>query len=470
MNRNVVVVCLDTVRKDYFDRHASSLSLMSNVSFEQCRAASSWSVPSHASILTGELPHKHDVHTYSPNFSQLAFENTFLADLSDHRLIGVSANSYASQLFSFNKFFDDFSFISSSSRFPDALSPSEFFHDSPDQTSNVAYLRQALSHQKPVRSIINGISRKVSNIFAKTPVPKPYDDGCSAVLRETTTRIQDGEEPFFAFVNLMDAHGPLQTIRQYDQTLLNVPNTFDSRDLDVLSINMNEEWSEHETEFGYYKDLYAAAIDYLDRRVSEFVTQIRDMTERETTVLITSDHGEQLGNENPNRRFGHITPDLTEELLHVPLEVINPPEDGAIKSNELFSHLHLGELITSWALGRDFEPDSRPVGAEVVGIGVSNIPYDHEQFEHWDRTVRCVYADDGSKYVWDSNGNTDCSLVNGSPANMETKTPCQGRPEACNRPPFLIPIEEFAKSARSESQTVDIDERARARLADLGYM
>jgi len=469
MERNVIAVCLDSVRKDYFDRNCSLLSSMSDVSFSESRTASSWSVPSHASMLTGELPHEHGAHTYSPDFSQLAFEDTFLADLPDHRLIGVSANSYASPVFGFDEFFDDFSFVSSSNRYSDALNPSEFFHESDGPTSNLAYLRRALSHEQPVRSILNGAFQGLDNLIAKIPIPKPYDDGCSAVLREATSHIQETEEPFFAFVNLMDAHGPLWNVWQYDQALHDVPNTFDSRDLNVLGINMDEEFDEHETGLGYYRELYAAAIDYLDRQVSKFVKQIQDVTERETTVLITSDHGEQLVDGDLHRRFGHITPDLTEELLHVPLEVINPPGDVTAKTNELFPHLHLGELVTSYARDREFEPDSRTVAAEVVGIGVSNIPYDHERFEYWDRTVRCVY-DDGIKYVWDSDGDTGCFQVRDTPANVETETACRGLSEARDAAPFLNPVDEFAESARSESQAVSIDDGTRDRLADLGYM
>lgn len=469
MNRNVVVVCLDTVRKDYFNRHCSSLLSMSDISFDECRTASSWSVPSHASMLTSDLPHEHGVHTYSPDFSQLAFEDTFLTDLPDHRLIGVSANSYASPVFGFDSFFDDFSFVSSSNRYPDALDPSEFFHESAGPTSNGAYLQRALSHEKPVRSVLNGAFQKIDSLIARTSIPKPYDDGCSAVLRETTSRVRETEEPFFAFVNLMDAHGPLRNVWQYDQALHDVPNNFDSRDLNVLGINMDEEFDEYETELGYYRELYAAAIEYLDRQVAEFITRIQDVTERETTILITSDHGEQLVDGDTHRRFGHITPDLTEQLLHVPLEVINPPANTTAETTELFSHLHLGKFVTSCACDCEFEPDSRSVAAEVVGIGVSNIPYDHERFEHWDRTVRCVY-DDGIKYVWDSNGDTGCSRVMDCPANAETETTCQGLSDIRDLAPFSKPVDEFAESARSEAHTVSIDDGTRDRLADLGYM
>ena len=65
MTRNVVLVCLDTVRKDYFDEYATRLQKLCDVSFEQCRAASSCSVRSHASFMTGELPYRHGIDSYN---------------------------------------------------------------------------------------------------------------------------------------------------------------------------------------------------------------------------------------------------------------------------------------------------------------------------------------------------------------------------------------------------------------------
>jgi len=54
--RNVVVICLDTVRKDYFDRYAPRLQDRADVIYDQCRAVSSWSVPSHASMFDRGAP------------------------------------------------------------------------------------------------------------------------------------------------------------------------------------------------------------------------------------------------------------------------------------------------------------------------------------------------------------------------------------------------------------------------------
>jgi predicted AlkP superfamily pyrophosphatase or phosphodiesterase len=77
MPRNVILLVLDTVRKDYFDEYASQIQSLSDVSFSQCRTASSCSVPSHASILTGELPHEHGQHSTNVDYTQILQRTRF---------------------------------------------------------------------------------------------------------------------------------------------------------------------------------------------------------------------------------------------------------------------------------------------------------------------------------------------------------------------------------------------------------
>jgi arylsulfatase A-like enzyme len=97
-DRNVVVICLDTVRQDYFEQHATELPSRADVRYSNCRAPSSWTVPSHASFLTGTLPHEHGAHAYNTTFERISEEETFLGDL-DHRTLCVSANPYVSSAF-----------------------------------------------------------------------------------------------------------------------------------------------------------------------------------------------------------------------------------------------------------------------------------------------------------------------------------------------------------------------------------
>ena len=96
------------MRKDYFDRFAPRLVASADSRFEDCRAASGWSVPSHASLLSGSLPSTHGIHAFTPRFNALDTTETFLDDLPDHRSVGVSANVYASSAFGFDTLFSEF--------------------------------------------------------------------------------------------------------------------------------------------------------------------------------------------------------------------------------------------------------------------------------------------------------------------------------------------------------------------------
>jgi predicted AlkP superfamily pyrophosphatase or phosphodiesterase len=105
-DRNIVIIVLDTVRKDYFERYADNLIELSDVSFDQTRAPSSWTVPSHASMLTGELPSEHGVHIKNRSFDTL--DSTFLNKYNMYEKTGLSSNGHACSTFGFDVHFDKF--------------------------------------------------------------------------------------------------------------------------------------------------------------------------------------------------------------------------------------------------------------------------------------------------------------------------------------------------------------------------
>lgn len=398
MTRNVALLCLDTVRKDVFDEFAPRLG-DSGVSFDQCRAASSWSVPSHASMLTGELPHRHGVHSFNRDFSTLDRADTFLGDLPVHRAIGASANVYASAAFGFDSLFDDFSNVAPQRRFPEGLDVGRFAHDfaGSDGSSIAAFCRAALNHPHPLKSLLNGVAVKLNDLQKIAPLPKLFDDGARIVARETNRLIAETEEPFFLFANFMDAHPPLQHTWGYDRGLHSAPNSWTSAGLTDEDVRDDAEVRE------YYRGVYSAAVDYLDRTVSQLVQNLRDATDRELTVVITSDHGQNLGIPEDDGLVGHVKSSLTEGVLHVPLCIIDPPTDYEA-SDGYISHLDLGELVVGLADGKWPEISRNRITAEAVGIGDADPTLDDDDDPRWDRTVRCAYEGE-TKYEWDSLGN-----------------------------------------------------------------
>jgi arylsulfatase A-like enzyme len=461
MPRNKVLICLDTVRKDHFDSHTSELQRISQLSFDQCRAASALSVPSQASLMTGKLPHQHGIHSFNRKFTGLSQNYTFLGDLPDHRSIGVSANVYASSAFGFDSIFDEFVDIASTHRFPDGLDVRKFGFDC--EAEGVSYsnlLAEALSHDHTLKSIGTELLSKLYHFSRELPLPALLDDGANIASRTALRQIAGSEEPGFLFINYMDAHGPLQHVRCYDRNLHSVSNDWcssDSHDWKVMQ-NGDESYLEN------YRALYGASIDYLDRTVLSFIQEAKNRLEGETTFVITADQGENLGYRSDKGLLNH-TSSLTEGLLHVPLVVVDPPERYDSFSNRFVSNLDIGRLIRDLTKGTISDISRESIPAEVIGKtdGV-DVRDDHEW---WNRTVRSVYEDD-TNHVWDSLGNETRYRIAPGAQNRQKKL-CESISVTPDEH-FCKNIDQCREHAVSDSETADVSDGTTARLEDLGYL
>jgi arylsulfatase A-like enzyme len=118
------------------------------------------------------------------------------------------------------------------------------------------------------------------------------DDVTGAFLRWLPST---GGRPFFAFLNLFDAHGPMPPPPEYQ-------DRFKAKNEDLRS--------------------YLGGIRYMDDAIDRMLDTLaaRGVLDR-TIVVISSDHGEQFG-EHGLRLHGNS---LYRQLLHVPLVVLNAP-------------------------------------------------------------------------------------------------------------------------------------------------
>ncbi|WP_129115811.1 sulfatase-like hydrolase/transferase [Halegenticoccus tardaugens] len=469
--RNVVLICLDTVRKDFFDEYAPRIRSRAAVSFEDCRAASSWSIPSHASVMTGALPSEHGVHDHNRDFSGIAREDTFLADLPDHRAVGVSANVYASSAFGFDGLFDDFRDVSPDRRFPDGIHVGRFGYEHRDEGAKkfLAFAKACLDHDHPAKSLANGAAVQLDEALARLPVPKLLDDGANVIAREGAKAARETTEPFFLFANVMDAHAPLRHVLGYDRSLHDASNAWSSADFDKWELNLvgKAGFDRNAADVRTHRKLYGAAIDYLDRRIVRFIDRVREATDGETTFVITADHGENLGYAAEDYLFGHDS-SLSEALLHVPLYVVDPPAGYDGRERGYLSHLRLGDLLVGLAAGETPDVTERRIPAELVGSSIADPPEDPE---YWNRMLRCVY--EGSKKVeWDSLGGS-------ARYELDPDRPCwQRRVEggvAYDDLETEFFDEEIAAykrraSAAGDPHGADVDDATRGRLADLGYL
>lgn len=471
--RNLVLICLDAVRKDYFENVAARLTKTADVSFDQCRAAASWSAPSHASMITGVLPHQHGVHHGSLSFD-LDRDETIFGDIQNHHTVGISANKYASSAFGFDRYFDEFYEVSAHSLLARGLNIDQFYNkhsfDGPIEKYS-KFLRACASDSHPIRSIVNGLYATTTDRIPQLPVPRLSDDGAAYISRKARDRVSTGQEPYFLFLNFMDAHGPHRPSVKFDSDLFEASNDFNSGQYDKWELNLDGKATE-----GYDKhlrDLYTASIEYLDRIVSDMIQSIREQSEYPVTFIITSDHGENLGYESDDYLYDH-TSSLSEGLLHVPLSLINPPTDWEDwRSDEYISHTRLRELCVALTRDEPIDPSwfNSTCRSEIIGmsgIGFGDRDIDKMDQEYWNRMIRCVY-NGTDKHVWDSLGNSNTYRI-------EKGKPCSQWPKdeqyawgRLDKEFFDIPIVEYKESI-SRTRNEDIDQRTRDRLEQLGYL
>ncbi|MHC4430164.1 MAG: sulfatase [Planctomycetota bacterium] len=156
-----------------------------------------------------------------------------------------------------------------------------------------------------------------------------------------------GDEPFFAFINYVEPHAPYKPLSPHREEFLG-PNhdTPWGRVKDVAVQRYNAGEVEYTAEeLGIISSLYDGAVAYQDRWMGEVLDHLRGRGILDDTLLIvTSDHGENLGDHG---FFGHEFC-VYNTLLHVPLIVRLPGvvpegvvEDATVENRLLWPMIDL---------------------------------------------------------------------------------------------------------------------------------
>jgi phosphoglycerol transferase MdoB-like AlkP superfamily enzyme len=226
---------------------------------------------------------------------------------------------------------------------------------------------------------------------------------------------------------------------------------------------MNEEADDY---WHNREELYAATIDYLDKKIISFSRWVQKNTKKETTVIVTADHGENHGRAEEDGLVNHKS-SLSEGLLHVPLEILNAP-DNKNKHQPITSHLELGNLIQSISRGTITDISMDTTAAEVIGISAG--PEPENNFKYWDRAIRCAYRD-SKKYIWDSLGTVSkYQIYEDRPSyqNLLSQDDIEVPQWAANH--FNTNINEYKQKARAMENNIDVAGATQDRLEKLGYL
>lgn len=466
--RNVILVCLDSVRKDYFDSTATRVPQIADVSFEQCRAASSWSGPSYASMISGLLPHQHGVHTHSKSFESLPLEQTLFDTLTGYRTVGISSNVYAGPDFGFDSYFDKFVKVASHVPFPKGADPQSYLH-SHDGSAITGYLSFGVhAFRKPhtLKSLANGVSGVTRSITSAFSLPRVVDEGARGTVRAVRNELTEGEEPTFMFISLMEGHLPHKPALFFDSSFYDCPLHWSSEKQGVWNLCLADEYDE--LYWTRRNQLYRAAIDYLDRMIEELTAIVNRQSDRETTIIVTADHGENHGT-NVDEGLANHKSSLSESLLHVPLYLINPPEGYQSNEEQYFSHLSLPDLIEGISNGNTPDVFRKKVPAELIGMSPGPDPSTDVDIEYWDRMIRCGYRS-SKKVTWDSSETITEYELDKETACWQSQGDHLGTVPAWASDLFDTRIMEYKKIAYQDEQSVSVGSSTEERLKELGYI
>lgn len=357
--KNVVFLVLDACRSDFLEEYGPNMSSLAenNLYFRNAVAPSDWSLPSHASLFSGDPPHKHGQCSKEEPFRSVPL----VENLNDrgYTTYGVSANPFCNRAFDFDEPFDEFVSTMDRTR-EEGLQVGDATDSSdPDNAVEAArdyvdVLLQALGHEAPLASLNNlaiaGKNKAIREFDFLSKIPHPdmqknlytyspernTDAVVKFLKRESKT-----DTPFFIFSNYMDTHRPYYPSKKYQKRILGEELPF--REIKRLNekIGNPQRFLELANSEGINKDdlealrsLYAGTVAEVDKHVNRIVRTLEKKGLLEETLLvITSDHGEALGEEDPRggRRMGHIE-SVIDHHLTVPLIMANPSLETSTES------------------------------------------------------------------------------------------------------------------------------------------
>ena len=328
---NILMVVLDTARADAFEPYGAASGRTPAVAdlakrgsaLTNVYAPASWTVPSHASMFTGLMPRTSGL-TQAPGGKPQGCKPV-MEGLRDRVLPEVlRRNGYATAAISANVW----------------IQPTSGFDVGFDEFHSVAGHR--------VGAAMWG-SRKGRLRWMLAALQARLDDGATAAEGLINTWVDgDHAKPFFWFVNLLECHSPYMPPQPYNYRSP-VQRLKAARDAERY-LGMRSVWEAclkgetlPEPALRRMRRLYQGSILQMD----DWLARILEALQRrrlldDTLVIITSDHGENLGE---GKLMGHAF-SLDQRLLSVPLVSGGP---GAFAPRPMTSLVDLPALIAGAA-------------------------------------------------------------------------------------------------------------------------
>jgi arylsulfatase A-like enzyme len=427
---SVVVIVLDSLRADHVGCYGYDRSTTPRIDafaegatrYTHALASAPWTLPSHASMLTGLHPFEHGAHTFaveSPVVDNVGSLDDAHFTLAEY----LGGHGYATGAF----------------------------------LANEAFLAERYNLDQGF-----GVY-EVEHIYAE----------------ELNTRIlrwvdQHNEQPIFLLVNYMDVHQPFN-LRRRPGFLEHVANKKRNASRKLVRSIRDEllpgTGPVPQEKLRQLEDMYDLALANMDEQVGVLLDELeRRGVLREAVVVITSDHGENFGE---HHLLGH-SKDVYRQTMDVPLVIRVPGQsEGLLDASQVTSadlpHLVLGGFPQPLPGENPFPVIDRSEGSlgENYYTRVKDLfgtPWAH-RFDRVRRTLvlwpwKLIHSSDGNHELYQLDLDPD-ELVNRYEADVEVAARMLGKLEATIADGTTAPV---------KAPVVPLSSRELEQMRALGYV
>lgn len=456
---NIVWLTVDSIRADHTSVHGYPRETTGNLrrianeadgaAFDNCVSEGIWSLPVGTSILTGTYPVHHNTVGEGDTVPDDLTTLPELLSEAGYRTYGVSGNPWFSDATGMNRGFETFEYLSKDNLTAAGLSPLAKF---------------VLNLRKHSAGYTLDTGSHCTDYLANALVKK--------WIRE-----QDGEDPFFIYAHTEGAHTPYYPPDghhdRFTDELEMSPRQAREFARDV-GANLHERMATgldfSEDESRALTAAYDGLIHYLDSQIGHVFDTLMDADVGETVFIVTSDHGDLLGEQ------GVLSHKLAvhEGLVHVPLVTHGLEFD---EEESLVQHIDLTREVAARA-GCDHEQ------FQGVPLGERDHALIHRSSKYFQKTTEILskYGDALDVDLFhpsdvDALRTMTHKLVTSEHASELYELPnetddisdCEPRVEAELTEALQSMLQENARDG-GDGPEAELDAAMKSQLSDLGYL
>lgn len=322
---NVVLVVLDTVRASSLSCYGYSRRTTPNIDafareatlFSNASTTATWTIPAHASLFTGLLPPQLGVEIPRPSRPDSPLDERFVTLAEVLRAAGYSTAAIVSN--------------------PTLLGV--------NLEQGFSRFDARRSRDSMVLPYVPLLSRLEGQLPWRLPLSLGvgWRSGQEITVEAQRWLLMDRprNRPFFLFVNYMDAHRPCMSRGFEDRwpgRSWRLP-WGGIRGGDRIRRGLRKVTRE---EFEHLRSLYDAALSYLDHHLGRLLDVLARQPDADRTwIIVTSDHGEALGEHDD---LGHDC-NLYQEVFHIPLIIRSPRGDSGVEAGVVETPAQIVDLF-----------------------------------------------------------------------------------------------------------------------------